>query len=78
MNSVYRGVLMREKEIQWLRDHQDQVERLQGKWIAVEGETLVAEGDSFEAVYNATKEKGVEIPFLFLVPPKEDVVFVGF
>jgi len=25
---------MREKEIQWLRDHQDQVERLQGKWIA--------------------------------------------
>ena len=69
---------MREKEIQWLRDHQDQVERLQGKWIAVEGDILIAAGDTFNAVYETAKEKGVEIPFLFLVPPKEDVVFVGF
>lgn len=69
---------MREKELRWLQDHQDQLEKLQGKWIAIEGDTLVAEGDSFDAVYENTKKKGIEIPFIFLVPPKEDVVFVGF
>lgn len=69
---------MRERELQWLKDHQDELERLQGKWIAIEGDKLIAEGDAFGAVYEATKEKGVEIPFIFLVPPKEDVVFVGF
>jgi len=69
---------MREKEMQWFKDHYEQLEKLQGRWIAIEGDTLIAEGDSFEAVYEATKEKGIEIPFVFLVPPKEDVVFVGF
>jgi len=69
---------MRERELQWLKDHQDELERLQGRWIAIEGDKLIAEGDAFGAVYEATKEKGVEIPFIFLVPPKEDVVFVGF
>ena len=69
---------MREKEMQWFKDHCEQLEKLQGRWIAIEGDTLIAEGDSFEAVYEATKEKGIEIPFVFLVPPKEDVVFVGF
>jgi len=69
---------MRERELQWLKDHQDEMAKLQGKWIAIEGDALVAEGDSFEAVYEATKAKGIEIPFIFLVPPKEDVVFVGF
>ena len=69
---------MRERELQWLKDHLDQLERLQGKWIAIEGDKLIAEGDAFDAVYEATREKGVEIPFIFLVPPKEDVAFVGF
>ena len=69
---------MREKEMQWFKDHYEQLEKLQGKWIAVEGDILIAEGDIFNAVYETAKEKGVEIPFLFLVPPKEDVVFVGF
>ena len=44
----------------------------------MEGDILIAAGDTFNAVYETAKEKGVEIPFLFLVPPKEDVVFVGF
>ena len=69
---------MREKELQWLRDHPAELERLQGKWIAVEGDNLIAEGDAFEIVYEATREKGIEVPFIFLVPPKEDAVFVGF
>jgi len=69
---------MRERELQWLKDHPDKLESLQGKWVAIEGDELIAEGEAFEAVYEATKEKGVEIPFIFLVPPKEDVVFVGF
>lgn len=69
---------MREKELQWLRDHQDQLESLQGKWIVIEGDKLVAEGESFDVVYEAAKDKGIEIPFIFPVPSKEDVVFVGF
>ena len=69
---------MRERELQWLKDHADEVRRLQGRWIAIEADKLIADGDTFEAVYEATKERGIEIPFVFLVPPKEDVVFVGF
>lgn len=69
---------MREKEMQWLKDHPAELESLQGKWIAIEGDKLIAQGDAFQAVYEATKEKGIEVPFIFLVPPKEDAVFVGF
>ena len=69
---------MRERELQWVKDHTDEVRRLQGKWIAVEADKLIAEGDTFEAVYEATKEKGIEIPFIFLVPPEDDAVLVGF
>jgi len=69
---------MREMELQWLKDHADEVRRLQGKWIAVEADKLIAEGDTFEAVYQATEEKGIKIPFIFLVPPDDDAVFVGY
>jgi len=68
---------MRETELQWLNEHAAEVERLQGKWITVEGDKLIAEGDSFDAVYEAARKKGIEIPFVFLVPPKEDAIFVG-
>jgi len=69
---------MRERELHWLREQKDLFERYQGRWIAIEGDTFIAEGDSFESVYKATKEKNIEIPFIFLVPPKkEDAVFVG-
>jgi hypothetical protein len=69
---------MRETELQWLNQHAAEMERLQGKWITIEGDKLIAEGDSFDAVYEAVRKKGIEIPFIFLVPPKEDAVFVGF
>jgi len=69
---------MREQELKWLKDHADEVKRLQGRWIAVEADKLIAESESFEAVYEATKEKGIEVPFIFLVPPEDDAVFVGF
>ena len=69
---------MRETELQWLNQHAAEVERLQGKWIAIEADKLIAEGDSFDAVYEAARKMGVEIPFIFRVPPNEDVIFVGF
>ena len=75
---LFKEVSMRERELQWVKDHKDEVRRLQGKWIAVEADKLIAEGDTFEAVYEATKEKGIEIPFIFLVPPEDDAVLVGY
>ena len=75
---LFKEVSMRERELQWVKDHTDEVRRLQGKWIAVEADKLIAEGDTFEAVYEATKEKGIEIPFIFLVPPEDDAVLVGY
>ncbi len=69
---------MRETELQWLKEHAAEVERLQGKWIAIEGDKLLTEGDSFDAVYEAARKMGVQIPFIFLVPPTEDAIFVGF
>jgi hypothetical protein len=69
---------MRETELQWLNQHAAEMERLQGKWITIEGDKLIAEGDSFDAVYEAARKMGVEIPFIFLVPPNEDAIFVGF
>jgi hypothetical protein len=69
---------MRETELQWLNEHAAEMERLQGKWITIEGDKLVAEGDSFDAVYEAARKNGIEIPFIFPVPPTEDAIFVGF
>jgi hypothetical protein len=69
---------MRETELQWLKEHGAEMERLQGKWITIEADKLIAEGDSFDAVYEAARKMGVEIPFIFLVPPNEDAIFVGF
>ena len=47
---------MREKELQWLRDHPAELESLQGKWIAVEGDNLIAEGDAFERFDSAVED----------------------
>jgi hypothetical protein len=69
---------MRETEHEWLKEHVAEMERLQGKWITIEGDKLIAEGDSFDAVYEAARKMGVQIPFIFLVPPNEDAIFVGF
>ena len=69
---------MREKELQWLKEHAAEVESLQGKWVTIEGDKLIAKGESFDAVYEAARKTGIEIPFIFLIPPKEDVIFVGF
>jgi hypothetical protein len=69
---------MRETELQWLKEHTAEVERLAGKWITIEDDKLIAEGDSFDAVYEAARKMGVQIPFIFLVPPNEDAIFVGF
>jgi len=60
-------------EQEWLSEHG---EKYKGKWIALNGNSLVAHGVDGRAVSRAAKAAGVESPFIIFIE-KEDVPFGG-
>ena len=64
----------RTQERQWLRANSG---RYPGKWLVIEGDTLVAEGEDAVAVLQQARERGVAIPFLMHVPAGPQLPFGG-
>jgi hypothetical protein len=48
-----------------------------GKWVCLDGETLISYGDDAKKVYEEAKAKGVKIPFIEQVREEETVPFWG-
>ncbi len=54
----------RERELRWLREHRNELQRLSGQWIVIEGQTLVASGFDPVEVVREARRKGVRVPFV--------------
>ena len=58
----------RKTEINWLSKHGQLLKRLAGQWVAVEGEQLVAYGQTLADALEKSRAKGVEHPFVTRLP----------
>lgn len=57
-----------EAEMQWLSEHHDE---FVGRWVALDGDRLIAVGDEARDVYAEAHARGVESPFVTFVAPNE-------
>jgi hypothetical protein len=60
--------------LRWLHENG---EKYSGRWVALDGDRLIASGPTAKEVYSRAKAEGVEIPFVELVTDREPVPFTG-
>jgi len=66
-----------QEEYDWLVAHHKEAEKHPGRWIAILGGRIVADGRSFsEAHRKATKEHGSSIPLVLYVPKKNEELLI--
>ena len=65
-----------QKECKWLIENSRKLEKFSGQWVVFNvNEGLVSKGKSLNAVLKmARKKKKAETPFIFHVPPKEEIL----
>ncbi|MGA3201682.1 MAG: hypothetical protein ABSF12_04205 [Bryobacteraceae bacterium] len=61
-------------EQQWVETHRDE---FAGKWVALEGECLLASGDSAKIVYRLALDMGALRPLVLKVEPSNQPPFAG-
>jgi hypothetical protein len=54
----------RQRELQWISLHLQELTDFAGQWVVVEGETLVTHGRDPVLVVQEAKAKGIRVPFL--------------
>lgn len=59
----------RQREFEWIETHADEMRRLAGEWVVIEGDRLVAHGKNAARVFATAKRKGITVPFVFFVEP---------
>lgn len=59
----------RQREFEWIETHADEMRRLAGEWVVIEGDRLVAHGKNAAPVFATAKRKGITVPFVFYVEP---------
>lgn len=60
------------KSLRWLHENR---EKYSGRWVALDGDRLIASGATAKEVYSKAKAEGVEIPFVDLVTERKSVPF---
>ena len=71
---VLRDYNPRTQEFEWLRTHRDQYA---GKWVVLEGDQLVAVGDSPKAVLLEARTAGTPRPLVVQVADGPELPFGG-
>lgn len=64
----------RGREIEWLRRNRAQYS---GKWVALEGDRLIAAGEDANSVFRAAKQSGTGVPFVVHVQAETGLPFMG-
>jgi hypothetical protein len=64
----------RTREFEWLRVHAPEHA---GKYVALEGDRLVAEGDSVTSVMEQARAKGVGLPLVHYISEEPPLPFAG-
>jgi len=68
---------MKEKELNWISSHSNELEDFWGKWIAIVEDKIVASGDSVKEVMAIVNQKKIkEPPLVTLVPSKDEETYV--
>ena len=57
----------RQREFEWIETHADEMRRLAGEWVVLEGAGLVAHGKNATRVVASARRKGIKVPFVFYV-----------
>jgi hypothetical protein len=68
----------RETEMKWLESNKELLLSLHGKWIAVEGDQLVAADPDFSKVSEKARSSGIAVPFILFVPEHVPGSSIGF
>jgi hypothetical protein len=69
-----RGTLVesyRERELIYQRTHADELLQYAGRWIALEGEVVVASSSSLIQTIADARSRGIKIPYVFYVSADE-------
>jgi hypothetical protein len=64
----------RTREFEWLRVHSP---AHAGRWVALEGDRLVGEGDNLKSVLEQARAKGVSRPLVHHIPKEPSLPFAG-
>ena len=67
-------VLDRSRELKWIAENRT---RYPGKWVALEGDTVIAVDDDAKVVFAATKAVGIVRPFVVHLEPADSLPFGG-
>jgi hypothetical protein len=59
---------------QWLVAHKSEYA---GKWVALDGDRLIAAGETEKEVADAAKADGAYLPLIVYIPSLDEPVFVG-
>ena len=60
--------------MQWVREHRDEY---LGKWVALDGDRLLASGDDAKEIYQEARRQGVDCPFITRVVEESEAVWGG-
>lgn len=61
-------------EQRWLAEHGHEYA---GQWVALDGDKLLAHGESSHEVYDAVRDSGVQLPLVVRVDPTDRLPFGG-
>jgi hypothetical protein len=61
-------------ESNWVERHRD---KYVGQWVALEGDTLIAQGTNARVVYLAARQAGIAGPYIVHITPKVDAYLGG-
>lgn len=65
------------KESLWVSEHQKELAKHAGKWIAVSKNKLIAVGDSVNEVMRLAEAKGIQnLPLVTMVPRKDEGPYI--
>jgi hypothetical protein len=64
----------RAMESNWVERHRD---KYLGQWVALEGDTLIAQGTNAREVYLAARQAGIAGPYIVHITPKVDAYIGG-
>lgn len=68
----------RRRELEWRRSHRDLLQTYAGQWVVLEGEEIVAHGNSMAQIVEEARAQGIRVPYVFYVEEsRPDVVHIG-
>ncbi len=67
---------MGRKELAWVSQHQEDVEKYSGMWIAIWEDKIISVGKTAKEVLQMARERGINAPHLTIVPRRDEGMYV--